>query len=334
MHCPFSRLASAPANNRWPINAALSIAAVLWTNQVAAASNLPSQIGWDSGRLETGRGAALSGAELAVSSSLSGLFSNPANMATSRIYHAGVMASIWPEASRQAYGAAVVDSHTSSTGLAGGVSGTWIMQDPNGINRSGTDLRLALAFPFSQKFRIGAGIKYLSLRQNGNGPLGQSQASAGLAGQAIVRDLGVDVGMTIQPVAAFSLALVGVNLNSTGNAFLPMMAGGGIGGGTETFTVEADALADFSTWEKTKLRVMGGAEYLAADHFPLRAGYRYDEGPKLQWISVGAGYTDKTMGLELGLRRTVAGAGATAIVFSFIYHVESSGVGSTTNDMY
>ncbi|HEY5960775.1 MAG TPA: hypothetical protein VIV60_29675, partial [Polyangiaceae bacterium] len=63
-------------------------------------------------------------------------------------------------------------------------------------------------------------------------------------------------------------------------------------------------------------------------------GYRYDEGPKLQWLSAGAGYTDKSMGLEVGVRRTVSGAGATAIVFSFTYHVESSGVGSTTTDGY
>jgi hypothetical protein len=306
----------------------------LWVNQAIAASGLAPQIGWDAGRLETGRGAALSGAELAVSNSLSGLFSNPANMASSRVYHAGALASIWPEASRQAYGAAVVDSNTSSTGLAGGISGTWIMQDPNGINRSGTDFRLALAFPFSQKFRLGAGIKYLSLRESGNGPLGQSEASSGLAGKAIVRDFGVDVGMTVQPVRALSLALVGFNLNSPGNGFLPMMAGGGIGGGTDVFTIEGDLLADFSSWEKAKLRMMAGGEILVADHFPIRAGYRFDEGPKLHWLSLGAGYTDKSMGLELGLRRTVMGSAATAIVFSFIYHVESAGTGTTSSDMY
>lgn len=296
-----------------------------------AASDLPPQIGWDAGRLETGRGAGLSGADLAVSSSLSGLLSNPANMATSRVYHAGALASIWPEASRQTYGAAVIDSHTSSTGLAGGVSAAWIMQDPDGLKRSGTDFRLALAFPFSQKFRIGAGAKYLSMRQNGNGPLGASQVSSGLSGQPIVKDIGLDVGMTLQPVPVLSIGLVGINLNQGGNAFLPMLAGGGIGGGTENFTLEADIMADFSTWDKTKLRVMGGGELLVADHFPLRLGYRYDEGAKLQWLSAGAGYTDKSMGLELGVRRTVSGVGATAIVFSFVYHVESAGVGATSS---
>lgn len=333
MHGRFPQLSSA-SWQRWSAAVALSMVLVGWSSPSNAASNLPPAVGWDAGRLETGRGAALSGAELAVSSSLSGLFSNPANMASSRVYHAGALASIWPEASRQTYGAALVDSHTSSTGLTGGISAAWIMQDPDGLKRSGTDFRLALAFPFSDKLRIGAGMKYLSMRQNGTGPLGTSQVSSGLAGQPIIKDIGFDVGLTLQPIQALSIGMVGLNLNQGGNAFLPMLAGGGIGGGTENFTLEADLLADFSTWEKTKLKVMGGGELLVADHFPIRAGYRYDEGTRQQWVSLGAGYTDRAMGLELGVRRTVSGAGATAIVFSFVYHVESAGVGSTTTDVY
>jgi len=321
------------ARKPWTRIAALSIAvSTLASVASAAPSALLPQIGWDTGRLETGRGAALSGAEIAVSNSLSGLLSNPANMASSRVYHAGAMASIWPEARRQAYTAAIVDSNTSSSGLAGGVSGSWIVQDNDGVNRSGTDFRAAVAYPFSQKFRIGGSVKYLSMRENGSGPLGWSPASSGTPGQAIVKDLGVDIGVTLQPSSVFSLGLVGYNVNSPGSAFMPMMFGGGIGGGTELFTLEADVLADFTTWEKTKLRVMGGGELLVADHFPLRVGYRYDEGPKLQWLSAGAGYIDKSMGLELGLRRTIVGVAATAVVISFVYHVDAAGVGSTNSD--
>lgn len=320
--------------HRWLVLAIPHLVVMLQSTPGGAASDLPAEIGWDAGRHETGRGAALSGAELAMSSSLSAMFANPANMASSRVYHAGAMASIWPEAARQAYGIGIVDSHTSSTGLAGGLSGTWIMQDPNGIERTGTDVRFALAFPFSQKFRIGAGMKYLSLRQNGTGPLGESQASSGLAQEPIVRDFGIDAGATLQPVPNLAFSIVGLNLNAAHNGFLPMIAGGGIGGGTDKFTLEADVLADFSTWDKTKLRFMGGAELLLGEHFPLRAGYRFDEGSKIQWLSAGTGYVDKSMRIEIGVRRSVAGAAATAIVFSLVYHVESAGAGTTTTDMY
>jgi hypothetical protein len=208
------------------------------------------------------------------------------------------------------------------------------MQDPNGIERTGTDVRFALAFPFSPKFRLGAGMKYLSLRQNGNGPLGESQASSGLRGEPIVRDFGIDAGATLQPVPNLALSIVGYNLNATNNGFLPMMAGGGIGGGNEVFTLEADVLGDFSTYDKTKFLFMGGAELLLGEHFPLRAGYRFNEGSTMQWLSAGTGYIDKSMRIELGVRRSVSGPGATAIVFSLIYHVESAGTGGTTTDIY
>jgi opacity protein-like surface antigen len=304
------------------------------TTEVMAKSPLDPAIGWDGGRLETGRSAALSDADIAVSNSTSAALGNPANMAASRIYHVGALASIWPEAGRQSYGAVAVDSSTSSTSLTAGLAAAWTQQDNNGLKRRGTDLRLALAFPFSQKFRLGASLKYLTYTQTGSGPLGSSTVSSGLEGEPIVRDFGIDVGLTLQPSRYFSLGLLGVNLNNPGNGFLPMRAGGGIGGGTDSFTLEADLLADFTTWEKTRLTAMGGGELLVADKFPLRAGYRYEEGLKMHWVSAGAGYVENAMSLEVGVRRSVSGPGATAIVFSFTYHIESAGVGSTSAGAY
>ncbi len=292
------------------------------------------EIGWDRGRLETGRSAALSGADLAFGSSISALLSNPANMAASRIYHVGAFASLWPEAARQSYGAAVVDSSTSSTGVAGGLAAAWTVQDPEGINRRGSDLRLGIAFPFSRQFRIGASARYLSFRQNGTGPLGTSLASGGLAGEPILRGFGVDAGATLQPSPSLALSLVGFNLNAPGNSLQPMLAGGGVGYGTGVFTLEANAIADFSTWEKTSTLASGGGELLLADRYPLRAGYRYDTGTERHAASVGAGYIDRSMSLEVGLRRTVGHEASTTIVFSFTYHVESAGMATSSGDIY
>jgi opacity protein-like surface antigen len=316
------------------LSSALASSLVLSTLGVSAKSPLDPAIGWDAGRIETGRSAAMSGANTAVSSSVGALFSNPANMAANRIYHVGAFASIWPEAARQTYGAAVVDSSTSSTALTGGLAAMWTQQDPDGTKRRGTDLVLGIAFPFSDKFRLGASLKYLSFRQQGTGPLGTSPVSAGLDGEPILRDFGIDAGFTLQPSRYFSAGVAGINLNAPGHGFMPTLLTAGLGGGTDEFTLEADVLADFTTWEKTKLQFMGGAELLIAEKFPLRAGYRYDQGSKIQWLSAGAGYVERSMGIELGVRRSVAGPNATAIVFSFTYHVESAGVGSTANGNY
>ena len=125
-------------------------------------SKLPPEVGYNYGQTETPRIAAMGGALRAFSNSTDALFINPANMATSRVYHIGALAQIWPEADRQSYGAAIVDSIVSSSRLAGGLGGTWTSQDPDGVDRKSLDVRFALAYPFSDHLFIGAsGACYL-----------------------------------------------------------------------------------------------------------------------------------------------------------------------------
>ncbi len=298
-------------------------------------SNVPPEVGWNYGEIETPRSAAMGGALRAYSNSISALFINPANMAATRVYHLGALAQIWPEASRQSYGGAAVDSIVSSSRLAGGIGGTWSLQDPNGVDRQATDMRFALAFPFSDQFFLGVGGRYLWLKQDGLGPLGDSLASGGSKGQNIVRGFAFDAGATLKPSDIFAISLVGNNLNNPGHGFQPTSLGGGIGVGTSDVTVEADVLGDFTTWNRTTVRAMGGLEILLADHYPLRAGYRYDDGAKSHAVSAGTGYIDRTFSAEIALRRIVAAEDphgkATAIFFAFTYHLESTGLTPTAD---
>ena len=297
-------------------------------------SDLPPEVGWNYGEIETPRSAAMGGALRATSNSVSALFINPANMAVTRIYHIGALAQIWPEANRQSYGGAAVDSIVSSAHLAGGLGGTWTLQDPDGIDRRATDLRFALAFPFSDQFFLGVGGRYLWLKQDGLGPLGDSVVSGGLKGENIVRGFAFDAGATIKPSDFFSISVVGNNLNNPGNGFQPSSVGGGIGVGTEDFTVEGDVLSDFTTWDTTKVRAMGGVEFLAANNYPLRVGYRYDDGAVSHTVSAGAGYVDRSFSAELAVKRVVSGDAATAIIFGFTYHLESTGLTPSPADSF
>src|SRR5258705_613525 len=80
-------------------------ACFFWSTVVLAEpSKLPPEVGYNYNEVETGRIAAKNGADRALGSSVSALFENPANMATSRVYHASALLQIWPEASRQRYG--------------------------------------------------------------------------------------------------------------------------------------------------------------------------------------------------------------------------------------
>jgi len=312
--------------------AALGLAILSHAEVALGASNLPPEVGWDYGDVDTGRGAAMSGAQRSFSTSYGALLSNPANMVSSRVYHVGALASIWPEANRQTYGAAIVDSSTSSTRLAGGLAALWTVQDHSGVNRLASDLRLGLAMPFSELFRAGVTGRYLSLRENGDPVLGPNPASGGLSGKSIVRGFGINVGATLQPSPSIAVSLVGTGLNSAGNGFQPTVVGAGLGWTNKSLTFEGNAASDFTTWDRTTMRLMAGAEYLLADHYPLRAGYRWDSGLHAHAASLGVGYVSSAFSLDIGARRSFGEYGATAIVFSFAYHVESSGVGSSSGE--
>jgi hypothetical protein len=292
------------------------------------------EVGYNYNEIETPRITATNGAIHALSNSTEALFNNPANMSASRVYHLSALAQIWPEAGRNSYGLAAVDSVGSSSRLGGGIGATYNTQDTNGINRNWIDIRGAVSYPLSDKFFLGVGVHYLRLKQNGDGPLGPSLASSGLDGEYIVSGFTFDAAATFKVADALALSIVGMNLNHPGNSFQPTSVGGGVGYGKELFSLEGDVVADFDTWDSTKVRAMGGGEYLAGDHFPLRVGYRYDDGAKSHSLSAGIGYIDTTFAAEIAVRRVVSGDPATAIVFGFSYHLDNGSLTGGEGDSF
>jgi hypothetical protein len=298
----------------------------------AEPSELPAEIGYGYNEIETARIAGTSGAVRAFSNSLSALFVNPANLAATRIYHLGGFAQIWPEASRQSYGVAAVDSVVSSARVAGGLGATWNFQDTDGVNRKWTDLRFALAYPVSDQFFLGLGGRYMWLGEDGNGPLGTSIASSGLPGKRIVRGFAIDAGATLKPSEHFAISLVGNNLNNPDHGYQPTSVGGGLGVAFGDFSAEADVVADFTTYEETKVRPMVGLEALFVDRLAARTGYRYDDGAKSHALSIGLGYIEKNFDVDVSFRRTVVGEVASVLVFGFSYHLEATGLTPSQSD--
>jgi len=296
----------------------------------AEPSKLPPEVGYDYSELETARTAALGGALRAFSNSLEALQNNPANLAATRVYHLGGLAQFWSAASRQSYGVGIVDSVVSRSRLAGGVSANWLFQDPDGVNRKDMDLRFGLGFPLSDKLLVGASVRYLDLSENGY-PRGlnvvpPSLASSGLDRDKVVKDITVDAGLTIRPVENLAFSVVGNNLTEPGHGYLPLMFGGGVGYGTDLFTIESDLVADFTTYDRTTLRGMGGLEVLAGGQYPIRIGYRYDDGQHSNAISGGLGYLSKEFSFDFAIRRVLGNAATTAFFFSLRYHVEGLGI--------
>jgi hypothetical protein len=306
----------------------------------AEKSSLSPTVGYDYAEVATGRSMAMGGAMRALGNGTTGLYINPANTALTRVYHLQALAAVWPEARRQTYGATAVDSVTSR--LAGAVGAQFGFMDPDGVNRKWTDVRLGLAYPFSDKFYAGLAGRYLKLSQAGgfrlNSAIGgpTDLAAGGLRDTSIVNGFSFDAGITVRPTPSLAIGLVGSNLTNPGHGFLPTSVGGGIGFGTQDITLEADVVGDFSSYAKadgstrSTMRAMLGGEYLAANHYPLRLGYRYDQGAGSHALSGGVGYLDPQFAIELGLRRTVAGPSeavpSTSIVIELQYFLESSGM--------
>jgi hypothetical protein len=212
--------------------------------------------------------------------------------------------------------------------------------DPDGVDRKWTDIRVALGLAVSDKFFVGLTGKYLKLRDNGFPRVGyglpNSYASAGLSDAPTVEDFTFDAGITVKPSDALFIGIVGSNLTNTGHGFQPLTLGGGVGYGNDDITVEADVIADFTTYAKadgtsrTAMQARAGFEYLAGDHFPLRVGYRYDAEPSTHALSAGLGYIDPQFSVDLALRRTVSSkepfGPVTTIVVDLQYFLESTGM--------
>lgn len=319
----------------------VAAAAAVSSTSAFAQSKLAPEVGWNYGDVETARSAALAGATRAFGPGTAGLYLNPAAMALNRVYHLEALAQIAPEAKRQTYGATAVDSVTSR--LAGGLGGHYGIQDSDGLKRKWTDVRFGLAFPFSDKLFAGVSGRYLKLRQDGLGPLGDSLASGGLRDEAVVDDFSFDAGLVVRPIPQLAIGIVGTNLTYPGTGFQPTTVGGGVGFGSEDFTIEGDVVADFTSFtnaqggSETTMRAMIGGEYLAGDHFPLRLGYRFDGGQRSHAISGGLGYVDPQFAIEAAVRRTVAGdermSPATTIIIGLQYFLESTGLTRSPAEM-
>jgi hypothetical protein len=302
----------------------------------AERSSLVPEVGYNYGEVETARIAAMGGALRALGNGVNGIYQNPANIALTRVYHLEALGQIWPQARRQSYGAGAVDSATGR--LAAGVAGQYNVLDPDGVDRRWTDVRLALAYPISERLYAGVTGKYLKLRQTGFAPIGfglppPSLASSGLPESPIVDGITFDAGITAKPTDALFIGVVGSNLTNTSHGFQPMMLGGGAGYGTNDITVEADVVADFTTFtnadgsSRSNVRAMAGFEYLAADHYPLRLGYRYDKNQAAHALSGGVGYIDPQFSVDIAIRQTVTSQDpygpTTTIVIDLQYFVES-----------
>jgi hypothetical protein len=316
------------ASSRGGLVAALATSAFAFAfarEAAAAPSTTSIEQGYDLGQVPHPRAVALGDAVQVWGGSTTAVFYNPANLALYRVYHIEGLAAFGPEARRQTYGGAVVDSSTSR--LAGGFGGTWSQMDPDGIKRQWTDLRLTLAYPLGDRVSLGATGRYLRVNQAVNrGPFGTSLASSGTPNDPLSSQFTFDAGAAVAITEQLRVAVSGRNLTAPGTGLMPLAVAGGLGWSNQIVSVEADTLVDFTTYNSARGRAMVGGEVLLADHVPLRLGYRYDAGVKSSNVGLGAGYVERRFSIEVGARRDVgADHPATLISVGLRIFIDSAG---------
>lgn len=285
------------------------------------------ELAYDLGEIPDARAMAMGGALNALGVSTASLTLNPANMPMARVYHIQALGAFSPEAKRQTYGLAVVDSVLSSSHVSGGVIGTWSVFDPSGMHRSWTDLRGGLALPLGDHLALGAMGRWLRVDQAvGAGPFGPSLVSDGTQNGPVLNTFTFDAGAVAAIGDSFRLGVVGHNLTNPGTALAPTTGALGVGYGTHDFAIEADGLLDFTTYGSARGRAMAGGELFLADHYAVRAGWRYDAGTGVHGLSLGFGYVEPRWSIEIAVRRDLIGDHASSFgVLSLRYFYDATG---------
>jgi hypothetical protein len=307
------------------------LAALLPSAAYAGPATTSVEQGYDLGEIQAPRGIGMGGALNALGSSTEGLYLNPANLTSTRVYHFELLGSYWLDAQRYSLGGAVLDS--SSSRLAGGFAGSASCQDcidSAGINRNFSDLRLGVAYPFGTLLSIGVIVRYLHVGQAiSTGPFGPNLVSDGTPSGPVLSTFTADLGVAVTPIPQLHFGVVGHNLTDPGTGLAPTTVAGGVGYDGGAFAVEADLLGDFTTYGHPEGRVMAGGELFVGQHVPLRLGYRYDDGTQTHGVYAGFGYINKQWGAELsGGRDLYATHPSTLFGLSLRYFYDSSGLGN------
>jgi hypothetical protein len=276
---------------------------------------------------ESARGLALGTAVRASAISTSALAYNPAALVVGKAYHVEGLVDYMADLKTVALGGAVVDSSTSR--LAAGLSLRGFLSGDNGMG--GFDGRLGIGLPLSDAFSIGLVARYLNVSQ-GNVLLIDGTR---LSSVTLAKGFTLDASVRIAPAPTVQLNFGSYNLirlsgqlgaspgaPSLADAYAPLILGGGASViAADIVVIGADVLVDMTSYSSANPTVGGGAELLLANVLPLRAGYSYDVRRTQSTLSLGIGYTDRSLGLDLTWKQDLGGLGDTRVAAAVRFFV-------------
>jgi hypothetical protein len=262
---------------------------------------------------DTARGLALSTGQRASAMSTSALAYNPAALILGKLYHIEGSVDYMSAWDSVALGAAVVDSSTSKIGA--GVAFRGFISGKHGVG--GIDGRAAIAFPLADLLSLGVGLRYMHLSAD------QEISSGVYRSVGLVDGFTMDASIRIQPSPVFQLAALATNFLDRGSAYAPVLLGGAAALSVAGIAnIGADLLFDISSFDNsTGVNFGFSAEFFVAQIVPLRLGYGYDVQRELHILTGGAGYTDRSVGVDLSVQQELSRGSDTRVMGSFRYYV-------------
>ena len=262
---------------------------------------------------ETARTMAMGLGARASATSTSGVAQNAAGMSIGRHYHIETAVTYLPQAGRFSTGGALSDSYSGPVNM--GVNFRYL--HGNGEDgHGGYDGRIALGLPLGDHFAIGATGRYMSFWQEG-----QDNADP------YAEHITLDASIRVTPIPGLHFAALGYNLIDVGSPLVPLQVGGSASYTIDNaFTLAFDGLADLTTFQyedgsiRPEALLSGSAEYFTGE-VPIRAGYIYDTGRDVHYVTAGAGWMNESLGIDIAWRQQVTGNLDTTLLASFRYFV-------------
>lgn len=265
---------------------------------------------------ETTRGLAMGLGARASAASTSALQYNAAGLTIGRVYHIESIVGYEPGTTRFSVGASIVDSYSSP--IAMGMSYRYIMGNGE-YGHGGMEGRLSLALPIGDAFAIGVSGRYMSFWREGQ-PEGDTRGP-------FAEGITMDAAIRVMPVEGLHIAALGYNLIDHGTSLVPRLVGGSASYTIERMvTIAFDGFADLSTFYNVdgSLRPeaqFGGAVEVFVSGVPIRAGYSFDTGRDIHYVTAGLGYVTNEWGLDFSWRQQVVGDDDTWLLLGFRYFV-------------
>jgi len=251
---------------------------------------------------------------------------NPAGMGLAALYTVAADYQFMNKQAGQSLNVGVADS-TSDTKVGGGLFYGYRSASPAGLPSLGAhQAGLALAFPLSERFLVGASVKYVHV-SGGFEPDGQSSHGGVTA----------DAGLVLRVAPGVTLGAAGYNLHDLSTVMAPLSLGYGIAFSPgSNLTLVVDALHDFTTSDPTRgvrTNVGGGAELLLKDIVAVRLGGGHDggaRGPAAAYVTGGVAGLSEIGALDASIRQDLSGdAKITTIIVGLRLFVQTAQPGSS-----